>query len=234
MKEEAILKMNKVGKVGSIIAKIMKILLIIGLVGCIIGAVAIIILPENLVNLKVNGEAQIGVDVSEFNVEFTEAQKNEIKKEIASGNTDVDINGIDYDATAVEVGDSGFVMTANAQSRIVNLDDLLYVLIVATATLVFSIITTTYAGSICNALSVCSTPFDANITDKMQKLAISLIPWALMSTITESISRTIMSNKVSIFFGIDLGVVFVIVIIFVLVQIFKYGAILQQESDETL
>lgn len=234
MKEEAILKMNKVGKVGSIIANIIRVILIVGLIGCMIGTIAVIILPENLVNVRVYGEAQIDIDVSEFDVTFTEADKAEIKDEIASGNTDIDINGIDFNATAVEVGESGFTMTANAESRMVNLDDLLYVLIVATATLVFSIITATYARDICKALSVCSTPFDASITDKMQQLAISLIPWALMSTITESLANTIMSKKISIFIGIDLGVIFVIVIIFVLVQIFKYGAILQQESDETL
>ncbi|MBO5426342.1 MAG: DUF2975 domain-containing protein [Lachnospiraceae bacterium] len=234
MKEEAILKMNKVGKVGSIIANIIRVILIVGLIGCIIGAVAVIILPKNLVNVRVYGEAQIDIDVSEFDITFTEADKANIKDEIASGNTDIDINGIDYNATAVEVGDSGFTMMANAESRMVNLDDLLYVLIVAIATLVFSIITATYARAICKALSVCSTPFDASITDKMQHLAISLIPWALMSTITESLANTIMSNKVSIFIGVDLGVIFVIVIIFILVQIFKYGAILQQESDETL
>lgn len=234
MKEEAILKMNKIGKVGSIIANIISVILIVGLIGCMIGTIAVIILPENLVNVRVYGEAQIDIDVSEFDVTFTEADKAEIKDEIASGNTDIDINGIDFNATAVEVGESGFTMTANAESRMVNLDDLLYVLIVATATLVFSIITATYARDICKALSVCSTPFDASITDKMQQLAISLIPWALMSTITESLANTIMSKKISIFIGIDLGVIFVIVIIFVLVQIFKYGAILQQESDETL
>ncbi len=234
MKEEAILKMNKVGKVGSIIATIIRVILIIGLIGCIIGTVAVIILPENLVNIRVNGEAAIDIDVSEFDVTFSDSDKDKIRDEIASGNTDIDINGIDFTASAVEVGESSFTVTANAESRMVNLDDLLYVLIVATATLVFSIITATYAGNICKALSVCSTPFDKSITDKMQQLAISLIPWSLMSTITESLANTILSNRISIFIGIDLGVIFVIVIIFVLVQIFKYGAILQQESDETL
>ena len=34
--------------------------------------------------------------------------------------------------------------------------------------------------------------------------------------------------------GVDLGMVLIIFFIFVLVHIFKYGAVLQQESDETL
>ena len=234
MKEEAISKMNKIGKIGSIIAKIMKIILIVALVVCIVVTIAVAILPENLVNLKVNGEAEIGIDVSEFDITFTDADKEEIKEEVSSNNADVDINGLDYNATAVDVGDSGFVITANANSRMVNLDDLLLIMIVATATLVLSIITASYAGGICKSLSVCTTPFDSDITDKMQRLAISLIPWALMSSVTESIINTILTDKVSILLGVDLGVVFVIVIIFILVQIFKYGAILQQESDETL
>jgi len=39
---------------------------------------------------------------------------------------------------------------------------------------------------------------------------------------------------VAITFGIDFGVVLIILIVFALVYIFKYGAVLQQESDETL
>ena len=77
MKEEAISKMNKIGKIGSIIAKIMKIILIVALVVCIVVTIAVAILPENLVNLKVNGEAEIGIDVSEFDITFTDADTGE-------------------------------------------------------------------------------------------------------------------------------------------------------------
>jgi len=40
------------------------------------------------------------------------------------------------------------------------------------------------------------------------------------------------SSKVSL--SINIAVVFTIVVIFALTYIFKYGAVLQQESDETL
>jgi len=43
-----------------------------------------------------------------------------------------------------------------------------------------------------------------------------------------------MSGGIHLIFSIDLGVVLVVLIVLVLVSIFKYGAVLQQESDETL
>ena len=44
----------------------------------------------------------------------------------------------------------------------------------------------------------------------------------------------VLYDKMQLNLGIDLGMVLVIVIIFVITYIFKYGAVLQQESDETL
>ena len=66
-------------------------------------------------------------------------------------------------------------------------------------------------------------------------LAISLIPWTIISSMAESFVANLL-NVGSFEFGIsvDFNVVLVIVLIFVLVYIFKYGAVLQRESDETL
>ena len=234
MKEDAIKKMNKIGKIGSIVALIMRIVLIVGLVVCILGTIAVVVLPDNLVNLQVTGEAIIDIDVSELDRELSEEDITKIKDNMLEGDADVDINGLNYDIYEVNVDEEGFTMNAGATSRVLNFDDLLGILVIAIVTLIFSIITVNYAGGLCKTFSVCSTPFEEDIIKSMQKLAYSLIPWALFSSMTESIANTILSKNISIFVGVDLGVLFVIVIIFVLVQIFKYGAVLQQESDETL
>ena len=234
MKEDAIKKVNKIGQIGSIIALIMRIVLIVALVVCILGTIAVVVLPDNLVNLQVTGEAIIDIDVSELNREFSEEDITKIKDNMLEGDADVDINGLNYDIYEVNVDEEGFTMNAGATSRLLNFDDLLGILVIAIVTLIFSIITVSYARGLCKAFSVCLTPFEEDIIKSMQKLAYSLIPWALFSSATESIANTILSKNISIFVGVDLGVIFVIVIIFVLVQIFKYGAVLQQESDETL
>lgn len=68
----------------------------------------------------------------------------------------------------------------------------------------------------------------------MKNLAISLIPWVVLSNISDMFLQYIMTGNYNIALSINLKIVLVIVLIFALIYIFKYGAVLQQESDETL
>jgi hypothetical protein len=45
---------------------------------------------------------------------------------------------------------------------------------------------------------------------------------------------TFMSGAPKVTLSINLAVIFTVLVIFALAYIFKYGAVLQQESDETL
>ena len=69
---------------------------------------------------------------------------------------------------------------------------------------------------------------------KMQQLAWALVCLPFASSIAESISTSIMTGRVSIGLHIDMMEVIVILAVFALTYIFKYGAVLQRESDETL
>ena len=68
----------------------------------------------------------------------------------------------------------------------------------------------------------------------MQNLAISLIPWTIVSSVSDSVVASYLQGGLQFQFNLDLSVALVVLIVFILVYIFKYGAILQQESDETL
>ena len=95
-------------------------------------------------------------------------------------------------------------------------------------------VTLCFISSLCKAFRDCESPFEENVVRKMRNLAYSLIPWAIFSTITNSVADSLLMNKVSVNFTVDLGVIMIVLVVFVLVHIFKYGAMLQQESDETL
>ena len=68
----------------------------------------------------------------------------------------------------------------------------------------------------------------------MKHLAVALIPWCIISSVSDSTFSSIVSGKPSFSLSVDLGMVLVVLVVLVLVYIFKYGAVLQQESDETL
>ncbi|MBQ5325201.1 MAG: hypothetical protein J6J58_07115, partial [Oscillospiraceae bacterium] len=63
---------------------------------------------------------------------------------------------------------------------------------------------------------------------------ISIIPMALLQSVTDSITNSMMTGDIDIVLGIDLMTVILVILIFLLATIFKYGTMLQKESDETL
>ena len=63
-KEDAILKINKLGNAGNIIVKIMKVFVIIGFVFTLLGAIAVMALPKNLFKMDLGSTADITIDVS--------------------------------------------------------------------------------------------------------------------------------------------------------------------------
>ena len=87
---------------------------------------------------------------------------------------------------------------------------------------------------ICKALSVCETPFSGTVIDSMQKLSISLIPVFVYSLFKDSLIESLMYGEMSLGIEFDFFTVLMVVLVFLLTFIFKYGAMLQQESDETL
>ena len=100
--------------------------------------------------------------------------------------------------------------------------------------LALTLVTLYFVGALCKAFRYCESPFEETVTKKMQNLAFSLIPWAFFSSITEMVAQGSFTGKMELSVGIDLNMVLIIVLIFALVYIFKYGAVLQRESDETL
>lgn len=236
MKENAISKINKMGKVGHIISLIVKILLCIAIGGILIGTVAVAVLPEKLVTFSISGTADVLVNLEAFDVDLTDEEKSEISENIIGdgNNAALDLQGVSYGIDNVEVGDSTIGISASAKTFEYNLKDFLVVLIAALIMVVMTLVTVFFIDSLCKAFRDCSSPFDADVINKMQKFAFSLIPWAVISAGAESVLSSFFTATVSVSFGIDLGMVIVILVILALSYVFKYGAVLQQESDETL
>jgi len=91
-----------------------------------------------------------------------------------------------------------------------------------------------FIGILCKKFQYCSTPFTEDIVKAIKNLAISIIPMALLQSITESITNSMMAGDIDIVVGVDLMTVILVILIFLLAAIFNYGTMLQKESDETL
>ena len=88
--------------------------------------------------------------------------------------------------------------------------------------------------SLMKSIKKCETPFSLGIIKKMKVFAISLLPIAVASTVSNSLGATFVSSNDNLCIIVNWGMLVAAIVLFVLVRIFEYGVKLQTESDETL
>ena len=129
---------------------------------------------------------------------------------------------------------NGLKNSAEALDVTLDLKALTWPLIAALICMIMTLVTIHFIKNLCKEIKVCESPFSEGVITNIKRLAYSLIPWVFISGITDSIVGSAFTGKVSIDLNIQLGMVMVVLIVLALAYIFRYGAVLQQESDETL
>ncbi|MBR5420720.1 MAG: DUF2975 domain-containing protein [Lachnospiraceae bacterium] len=231
-KEMAVKKINTIGKVGNIIARIVRILLLIGFVGAVIGGITMLCIPDDLFRFDLSGEAKLDLNLksADLSGRVSEAVEEAMK------NADVSIGNSRYATESVDINQDGTAVTFNMKGEggLVTPKRVSVLLWMAAVYIVISYIMMFIIGNLCKALQSCRSPFEDGIIKSMQQLAWSLIPFALIDTTMSSVVANAFNSNISVSFGLDLTTILFILLIFGLAYIFKYGAILQTESDETL
>ncbi|EDO0149510.1 DUF2975 domain-containing protein, partial [Listeria monocytogenes] len=77
------------------------------------------------------------------------------------------------------------------------------------------------------------TPFSNITVSRLRRIAVLMLIYALVPQIIYSILHTVLIPGYSIKFGLNMSFFFAL-IFYCLTEIFRYGASLQKESDETL
>lgn len=242
-KEDAIAKINKLGRISNIIVRICKILLIIGFVLTLLATIVTAVLPKGFLSMEMGATADVKLDLNGLTQEFTEEEKQELITDFHEDFSEdndfkmtMGVNGAqyEYDGLTVDMNNMVVSMRGEVERYTIELGDLFYVAITGFITMAALFVTLVFAGRLSRAFRDCQSPFEDGIIKSMNQLAFSLIPWVLMNSVTDSINESIFTNNKQIVLGVDLGVLIIIFFIFILAYIFKYGAVLQQESDETL
>jgi len=225
MKNEIIEKVNKIGNVGKVITKISKVMLKIAFVACIVAAVFVCLLPKDTITMRMAHQAVVDVELNDMVVVEPVDEDEE---------GTLEINGIEYKITNYEQSEEHVTIHSESENYEFNLSHIWWVMIPALLTIVAIYMVVYFVEKLCKVFSECETPFTDEVVKIMEKIAIAIIPMACLSPITESISDSIMTGTLHIVLGIDLMVVVLVVLIYMLAAIFKYGTMLQMESDETL
>ena len=235
MKEQAIQKINQIGKVSSIFALIAKILVGAGLVCSIIGAIICFAIPKELVEVTTAGAMVVDVDFSALGVDIPELQSDAAREEaITEIRESFEEDEDEFAVVDVSMDEKGAQIAGTMAEYSFTIRDGAWAVVIATMALAMTFVTLCFISALCKAFRDCQSPFEENIINKMRNLAIALIPWCIISSVSDSTFNSIVSGKPNFSLSVDLGMVLVVLVVLVMVYIFKYGAVLQQESDETL
>lgn len=234
MKEEAIKKINKIGKVSSVFALIGKILIGMSMVALLLSAIVCFVLPKDFMAITLDEKVGFILDVDAFGEVITDEDAEQMKKEFEESFTMEAATGEEAELEEVVVKDNKLQAKGVVPTYSFTIRDLAWLMVTLALNITMVMITLCFISALCKAFRDCESPFEENVVKKMRNLAYSLIPWAVFSSITNSVANSLLQNKISVNFTVDLGVIMIVLVVFVLVHIFKYGAMLQQESDETL
>lgn len=235
-KETAISRINTFGNIGKVLSIIGIVFLSIVLVCSIAGTIAINVIPDEFLTLKVNGGMEVVCDVRALDPDVS---MEEMEKVTELMNNDSVSAGVNLGAAHIELNEGylddagiGHFFSGNA-TKDIKLSDLSSIMYALLVTLALTIVTLVFALRLSKAFEKCSSPFDETVIKRLKEFAFSLIPWALVENIPDAIvSKTFTQSMTTI--NVDYNVVFVVLIVLALSVVFRYGAMLQQESDETL
>lgn len=233
MKEGAIKRIHTMGKVGVILALITKILVSLLLALSVIGFIVVLCLPTNLCTVKIDGKADILVDLSAFGVNLDEVSAQEIEDGVKE-NANISYAGNKFSVDNVNTEGSKLNIGAEADLTEFNVKDCVWALAGAILNLILVLMSVIFASRLAKAFRSCVSPFEAEVIHRMKQFAYSLIPWAVISSVVNALESRIWMASSGFHLDIDFGIIIVVLIILALAYIFQYGAILQKESDETL
>lgn len=236
MKNEIVCKVNKIGKIGFIINKIAKVLITVGLVACIVGTALLAFVPADFITFEISGNAITNIDFDNIPlfdvIDLGDLQK--LDESDSDLDASIDINGISYGIIDFKRVNNKITVYAQADSYTIDIANFKWFLIPVIVFLISALVVMHFIGKLCKTFQFCDTPFTEEVVDALKKLAISIIPMAILQPLTESVTTSMMTGNFDFVIGIDLMNIILIVLIFLLAAIFKYGTMLQNESDETL
>ena len=234
-KENAISKINKIGKAGRILSKIAMIALEIGCVAMIVCGIMFLAIAKEDFILKMSDEATLTVNLDSKMVStLTSAKKDAESGDLPQGSAS--INGVDYSFEDVTFDQNGKIANFKLQGDGATITSIRIAAIcfMAAAFMAINAFLFFYVGKLCKSLETCNSPFEEGIINGMRNCAWILIPWCVLGSGFQSFMATAFTSNIRTGFNVSIPTAIVILLLFGLAYVFKYGAVLQTESDETL
>ena len=232
-KEKAVKKINKVGKAGYIIAIVFQVLTGILFACVVFCSFSVSAVPKDFFSYETSVVVKGTLDYSKTDYDVDDDVIEDSLESLKITSPYFMMGGENYSISDYEIDGDTVTFTSVGESASITVKNLMAVFVFSAILCLFTFCTFFCAGLLCKAFAKCASPFDETVIKRMRLFAISLLPWSLFSMLG-NLMLTFMSGAPKVTLSINLAVIFTVLVIFALAYIFKYGAVLQQESDETL
>ena len=236
MKNSKVKRINTAGLIGYIISIILIVCTIVGMVAIgILTAGAATISKDNInvkvaTNVDINSTGNflgklnsfIGIDGVEDLSTLTQDAKEGIKLE------DKDISEL-----SVKEEDGGFSINAKTNEITISMKKIIIALVLAFLFLGVVTYALYMVKALMKSLKNCETPFSEEVIKNMTRFGTSLVCVVVLKILFGGFWSTL-TTGLRYDLNVDLSSILLVAVIYILITVFKYGAGLQQESDETL
>ncbi|MBQ7612883.1 MAG: hypothetical protein IJU92_07425 [Spirochaetaceae bacterium] len=205
MKNQYIEKINLIGKIGLILSRFAQVAVGIGVIALIVAAVLLYREPD--------GAFQITQEIKREEIIDKAIEKSGLIKH--NKNDEVILDG----EKEIHKTEERLSITNHGMSKR---------FIIVAIFLVYLWVVFFLISGLCKTLKKCESPFSEIIVKKLHYLAFALLPLIFVDTGSDPLSLNFIR------FGVSLPGAIIVVLMVGLITVFRYGALLQQESDETL
>lgn len=238
MKNEAMEKIHKFGKIGYTVSKIALIISAVLVAVMLLVILVFSLFPRGSLTRSSRTETVFGIGMNEV-PEDVQSEFHEKREEILA---DPEVqkyfrmlnDGFGYEMTDIRLTGNALQLVGVSDTTFFDYQDLSLQGFTTVVWLALEMVVLYFIKKLCKMFSDCETPFRQDIIEIIQKLFISLIPLVVFSLFGESIFNSIEKGRIEFFLDLNISAILAILIVFLLTFVFKYGAMLQQESDETL
>ncbi|MBR6922585.1 MAG: hypothetical protein IKH51_10350 [Clostridia bacterium] len=225
-------RINVLGKICRIISMIIIVFLIIGASASLIASVTLMVIPQNGLQADVSGSAKVEI-YGDLIDKLPDGMLKNIAKSIQEGAVNFSINSNSVNGLT----QSGDTVTLDASGDVTHLTfrKIGMSLLFSSMTIGLLIYVFIMLRKLMREFEICDSPFSDGVVKAMTGFAISLIPYTVLKPAFSKLAGSLLtSGNLNVDFSLDLTMAFFALVIILLIFIFKYGASLQKESDETL
>ena len=224
-------KINNIGEAGNVVSIILIVLQALGTLALIAGLVVFAILPKDALSLGISFDADATIGKSLIGAYMDKIDPDDLKEmnvTISAGETKAT-----EVKTSVEKTEDGLVAGISTSRINVPSSRLSYAMIAGLIRCIAALVVLIILNRLSREFKRCDTPFSDGVIRWMTVFAWVLLGASVFSQAASAIASGLMF-KSGFHFNLNLTTLFITLLVLFLTMIFRYGAKLQHEADETL